>query len=62
MYDDDCLGHYRKEPAMSIVVLRLPNVKGESAERPEKCPNCKGEIFQRWGEVSKPSEILNFGK
>jgi transposase-like protein len=39
---------------MSIVVLRLPDVKGKSEERPEKCPYCKGEIFQRWGEVSKP--------
>ena len=39
---------------MSIVVLRLANVKGESEERPEKCPYCKGEIFQRWGKVEKP--------
>lgn len=39
---------------MAIVVLRLPDVKGESEERPEKCPYCKGETFQRWGGVSKP--------
>lgn len=39
---------------MSIVVLRLPNVKSEEETRPEKCPYCKGETFQRWGEVSKP--------
>jgi transposase-like protein len=39
---------------MSIVVLRLPDVKGKKETRPEKCPYCEGEIFQRWGEVSKP--------
>jgi len=39
---------------MAIVVLRLPDVKGECFERPKKCPNCKGEILQRWGKVFKP--------
>ena len=43
-----------KELAMTIVVLRLPDVKGKSENRPEKCPYCKGEIFQRWGGVGKP--------
>ena len=33
---------------MSIVVLKLPEVK-EEAERPSHCPVCKGETFQRWG-------------
>jgi hypothetical protein len=39
---------------MSIVVLRLPNIKSKEETRPERCPYCKGETFQRWGEVSKP--------
>ena len=33
---------------MSIVVLKLPEVKVE-VERPTQCPACKGETFQRWG-------------
>lgn len=33
---------------MSIVVLKLPEVK-EEAGRPRRCPVCKGETFQRWG-------------
>ncbi len=34
---------------MSIVVLKLPDVKSEAEGRPEQCPSCKGDIFQRWG-------------
>lgn len=34
---------------MSIVVLKLTDVKGEAEERPQRYPNCKGEIFQLWG-------------
>jgi transposase-like protein len=33
---------------MSIVILKLPEVK-EEAGRPTRCPVCKGETFQRWG-------------
>jgi len=33
---------------MSIIVLKLPEVKTQ-AERPSRCPACKGEILQRWG-------------
>jgi len=33
---------------MSIIVLKLPEVK-VSAERPSRCPVCKGDILQRWG-------------
>jgi len=36
---------------MSIVVLKLPNVKRKREERPKKCPYCGGETFQRWGQV-----------
>jgi len=34
---------------MSIVVLKLPDVKVKSETRPTHCPSCKGEILQRWG-------------
>ena len=39
---------------MSIVVLKLPDVKRKREERPKRCPYCKGETFQRWGRVNKP--------
>jgi transposase-like protein/DNA-directed RNA polymerase subunit RPC12/RpoP len=38
---------------MSIVVLKLPDVKRTSEARPRKCPYCGGNIFQRWGQVNK---------
>jgi transposase-like protein len=34
---------------MSIVVLKLPDVKTESESRPHHCPYCKHEVLQRWG-------------
>jgi hypothetical protein len=39
---------------MTIVVLKLPNVKRSTEERPQECPYCGGGTFQRWGEVRKP--------
>src|SRR5215207_3275497 len=39
---------------MSIVVLKLPDVKRKREERPRKCRYCAGETFQRWGQVNKP--------
>jgi len=33
---------------MSIVVLDLPDVKGESESRASRCPNCQSEVLQRW--------------
>jgi hypothetical protein len=33
---------------MSIIVLKLPEVK-IAAGRPSECPACKGELLQRWG-------------
>jgi transposase-like protein len=39
---------------MSIVVLKLPDVKSEAEGRPERCPSCKGETFQRWGGQLRP--------
>jgi transposase-like protein len=38
---------------MSIVVLKLPDVKRKTEERPKKCGHCEGETFQRWGQVNK---------
>lgn len=38
---------------MTILVLKLPDVKRKSEERPRECPYCKGETFQRWGQVRK---------
>lgn len=34
---------------MSIVVLKLADVKSEAEGRPQRCPSCKGGTFQRWG-------------
>lgn len=39
---------------MAIVVLKLPDVKRKTEERPRTCPYCDGGIFQRWGMVNKP--------
>ncbi len=39
---------------MPIVVLQLPPVKQKTESRPQECPNCSGETFQRWGKVRKP--------
>ena len=39
---------------MSIVVLKLPDVKRSTEERPRQCPYCAGITFQRWGQVNKP--------
>ena len=39
---------------MSIVVLKLPNVKRKTDTRPSQCPYCEGQTFQRWGQVRKP--------
>ncbi len=51
-----------KEFAMSILVLKLPDVKRKTEERPQECPYCQGETFQRWGETSKPCGISAVGR
>jgi transposase-like protein len=38
---------------MAILVLKLPEVKSRTEERPKLCPYCCGETFQRWGRVKK---------
>lgn len=39
---------------MSIVVLKLPDVKRKTETRPHECPYCQGVTFQRWGGKRKP--------
>lgn len=39
---------------MPILVLKLPDVKRKTEERPKECPYCHGNTFQRWGENQKP--------
>ena len=39
---------------MPIVTLHLPVVKRKTETRPQECPYCSGETFQRWGKVRKP--------
>jgi transposase-like protein len=43
---------------MSILVLKLPDVKRKTEIRPKECPYCRGETFQRWGGVKKPVKDL----
>jgi transposase-like protein len=38
---------------MSIVTLQLPDVKDCQEKRPNRCPYCTGETFQRWGGAGK---------
>jgi transposase-like protein len=47
---------------MSIVVLKLPEVKQKKEERPRKCVYCEGETFQRWGRVNKPVKDVRVRK
>jgi len=47
-----------QKPSTSIVVLKLPEVKDE-AERPNRCPVCKGVTFQRWSGRRK--KVFNHG-
>ena len=39
---------------MAIIVLQVPKVKRRMEIRPQQCPYCQGETFQRWGKVKKP--------
>ncbi|WP_201797930.1 hypothetical protein [Anaerolinea thermolimosa] len=41
------------ELAMSMVTLKLPEVKDCQQERQQRCPYCSGETFQRWGGEGK---------
>jgi transposase-like protein len=35
------------------IVLQLQEVKRNRHERPQECPHCQGETFQRWGEQTR---------
>jgi hypothetical protein len=39
---------------MSVIILKLPEVKSKNETRPSNCPYCQGDAFQRWGAVQKP--------
>jgi len=39
---------------LSIIWLRLPDVKMEPKGRPRRCPHCGSYILQRWGRITKP--------
>ena len=39
---------------MAIETLKLPNAKQKTEARPEVCPYCQGETFQRRGQGRKP--------
>lgn len=39
---------------MTIITLKLTEIKTETTERPKECPYCKKETFQYWGKVEKP--------
>jgi hypothetical protein len=45
---------------MSIVGLHLPPVKRQTEKRPQSCPNCYGETFQRWGRIHKQMRDKRF--
>lgn len=47
---------------MTILVLKLPNVKRNTEARPQGCPYCLGETFQRWGQVKKPVKDMRCRK
>lgn len=38
---------------MSIVTLRLPEVKALAENRPAQCPHCGSSILQRWGGTTR---------
>jgi DNA-directed RNA polymerase subunit RPC12/RpoP len=39
---------------MPVIILRPRKTNPHTSGRPEQCPYCGSEIFQRWGEVTKP--------
>lgn len=47
---------------MSIVILRVPEVKYSQEKRPKHCPYCEGETFQRWGGIAKQVRDPHLGE
>lgn len=44
---------------MTIGVLKLPDVKQKTEDRPKKCPYYKGMTFQRWGSTKKKVQDIH---
>ena len=44
---------------MSVVLLRRRNPKHHPSGRPNQCPYCGSDLFQRWGEVTKAIKDKN---
>ena len=44
---------------MPIVILQLPDAKDKTEIRPQECPYCGGETFQRWGKVRRSPFLLH---
>ena len=40
--------------SLSVIWLRMPEVKTRPRGRPKRCPNCGSYILQRWGRITKP--------
>jgi DNA-directed RNA polymerase subunit RPC12/RpoP len=38
---------------MSVILLRLPELRTKTSGRPNQCPYCDSQILQRWGRVKK---------
>lgn len=53
---------------MPVIVLRLPDHKTDSKDRPRICPYCGNQVLQRWGRVvrqvrdtrSRPAEVYRY--
>ena len=39
---------------MPVILLRPKNIPVKTDSRPDHCPYCGSDLFQRWGEVTKP--------
>lgn len=39
---------------LSVIWLRMPQVKTRPKGRPKRCPHCESYILQRWGRITKP--------
>ena len=40
--------------SLSVIWLRMPDVKTAPKGRPQRCPHCDSYILQRWGRITKP--------
>ncbi len=40
--------------SLSVIWLRMPDMKTAPKGRPKRCPHCGSYILQRWGRITKP--------